>query len=198
MTHGEISKMPAGRKMDEIIARKIIKIEPYATIVSPSTGNLREVWMGRDYSTDILSAWEVVDKMHYFELFKGDDYWSVAYYDGRFYDRVDAETAPLAICRAALLSPATEVDRGKKHTYVNQYFAGATLKVGRWEELTPWTDEGKAKSESDCYPEPTRIRTSTEGSVNSYRDLIDAFVFAAIGLIGGICIGIEIGKFLMG
>lgn len=59
------------------------------------------------YSTDIAAAWEVVEKMWsskyeaFVRTFRGQ--WSASFADnGNIIGQVDAETAPLAICRAVL------------------------------------------------------------------------------------------------
>jgi hypothetical protein len=101
MSRDEILNMPAGREMDALVATEI---------------------MGREmeYSTDIAAAWEVV--LH--EMGKGgcpnlvnddDGHWALSF-DGTnnipctvqtsFIDdpRLWCDTAPLAICKAALLA----------------------------------------------------------------------------------------------
>lgn len=63
------------------------------------------------YSTDLSAAWEVVEKMAKkwpdFGISKSNQgsKWCVSWgFDGHGWEYADAETAPLAICKAALLS----------------------------------------------------------------------------------------------
>jgi hypothetical protein len=64
------------------------------------------------YSTDIKAAWEVVEKFHkdgydpcvnFGSTFHVDEWHACFYKGGHYYDAY-ADTAPLAICRAALLA----------------------------------------------------------------------------------------------
>jgi hypothetical protein len=56
------------------------------------------------YSADIAAAWKVVEKMKWFCLQRSHGYWVCEYDDGKYIKTVDADTAPLAICRASLLA----------------------------------------------------------------------------------------------
>lgn len=101
MTRDEILAMPAGREMDEMIARKVINrkigIRAYDRRLP-------------HYSTDIAAAWEVAEKLGSFWI---DHTVSDLGIDVEFFTSLDhskerlvatADTAPLAICRAALLA----------------------------------------------------------------------------------------------
>jgi hypothetical protein len=101
MTREEILNMPAGREMDALIAEKVI---------DPDWVKLKNLCP--HYSTDIAAAWELVEKMKYFTLYRGDGYWECEY-SGQYLESIDAETAPLAICRAALLA-VIESDGGNE------------------------------------------------------------------------------------
>jgi hypothetical protein len=123
MTKDEILNMPAGREMDALIAEKLMgyvngrKCYRYAD-------NSGDWWTTHipHYSTDIEAAWEVLEKMRadcsgggepdyimlncYKEL---EPHWYCAkiwaHHDGDIPEvEATAETAPLAICRAALLA----------------------------------------------------------------------------------------------
>lgn len=107
MTRDEILNMPAGRKMDLLIAR-ILYPEATQLIIMPK------------YSTDIAAAWEVVEFFH--PNFSVD----LSYDDPQTVEEIKwccelcankepyddfearADTAPLAICRAALLATMDE------------------------------------------------------------------------------------------
>lgn len=100
MNADEIRNMPAGREMDELIARRVMGIKP-----PPSS----DVWLVLPYSTDIAAAWEVVEKMgdKFDDLERGTGgFYMVTVYPGNpnMPIVVRGETAPLAICRAALLA----------------------------------------------------------------------------------------------
>jgi hypothetical protein len=128
MTEDDIRKMDAGREMDALVAEIVMELELseidgyYRTTVTltryPAPGFTRfdtEPWNKEipEYSTDIAAAWEVVKKMqsppdeYFFGIkmtpaipHKGKPCWHVEL-GGIF---AYAETAPLAICRAALLA----------------------------------------------------------------------------------------------
>lgn len=103
MNREEILKMPAGREMDVTIGYHVMDV------VGPPE-------LYPEYSTDIEAAWKVVewlDKRGLIQICNGDgDSW-----DARFLaygilqpfqppksSFASAETMPLAICRAALLT----------------------------------------------------------------------------------------------
>jgi hypothetical protein len=121
MTRDEILNMPAGREMDALIAEKVMgwvwahSPEPYISgwYKKGSGGDFTQSF---EPSTDISAAWEVVDKMDekfsfilecnnppstieykwFCELYAKCE----PYIDYEVY----SSTAPLAICRAALLA----------------------------------------------------------------------------------------------
>jgi len=120
MTRDEILTMEAGREMDALVAEKVMGhtvgrdatletfYPQYTTTVETSEG----FTILAHYSTDISAAWRIVEK------FKSDarigismaDYTNGGYCftffgPGNFDEyECDAPTAPLAICRAALLA----------------------------------------------------------------------------------------------
>lgn len=125
MTEDEIRNLPAGREMDALVAQQLfgwmfiasnfVHNLEYGTMIPPN-GWKRDNFIPDEcphYSTDIAAAWEVVEKMRGMALAmtmgKGDDAYQCRIFDGRIAPEayrvlVSAETAPLAICRAALLA----------------------------------------------------------------------------------------------
>ena len=123
MTREEILKMEAGREMDCAIAEEIFgwkiltKIPPLIWINNPADkanggyGNRVP-----HYSTDIAAAWEVVKKLVSIEEegftkwqvvidSDGINRWIADFKDDPLHTtNCSAPTAPLAICRAALLA----------------------------------------------------------------------------------------------
>lgn len=124
MTRDEIEKMPAGREMDVLIAKHVMGL----TVTSSEEMAYRRTEYGysdlhridaRKYSEDISAAWLVVEKLakepcawyiHSINLTTGlrynADYWEETDSpDGKIISyNATAETAPLAICRAALMA----------------------------------------------------------------------------------------------
>lgn len=110
MTRDEILNMPAGREMDAEIIEKVfgrILIKPRSEALKyPHTDwgstTVNEI---PHFSTDIADAWEVVDKVpnpsQFFDCEKFEGKWTASF-GGQYV--VAADTAPLAICRAALLA----------------------------------------------------------------------------------------------
>jgi hypothetical protein len=125
MNREEILKMPAGREMDLLVCRHVMGIEARCTVIEyqgkevvnkkyTATINHELVDMPY-YSTEIESAWNVVGK-------KDIDGWSCVVENLRGYWQCtfakvgntgaycSEKLAPLAICKAALLTvvPVTE------------------------------------------------------------------------------------------
>ena len=123
MTCDDILKMEAGDEINLLIAEKIfgdkvISHNPpmiwFGNPEDKKNGGFSS-WCGC-YSTNIESAWNVVDKLRpewYVEIFDEGDAWECHLMEhgkeegGRVIS-VDAPTAPLAICRAALLTITPE------------------------------------------------------------------------------------------
>ena len=126
MNNDEILNMPAGREMDVLVAeladwKKVPSADdpagwcwlvPHGSTRASTTDSIPP------FSSDISAAWQVVEKHpHYFSLHRsnetgfapapwGDTLWRCRFYaPGKF--EAKAETAPLAICRAALLCAET-------------------------------------------------------------------------------------------
>jgi len=108
MNKDEILNMPAGQDMDLLVAEQVLKLD--------SVGwNERFFHNHAKFSTDIRAAWEVVERVRAslnpckFYLIedpkKGENVRAV--FDAIMEDaeyEAKADTAPLAICRAALLA----------------------------------------------------------------------------------------------
>lgn len=129
MTRDEIVNMPAGREMDALVAEKVMG-EPKPIYVHPNLhieypkestlGNWRcyniyehgDVceWNPLPFSTDIASAWEVVEKLcnkYHVSIWTDFTHYGTALRTLGIDELVEvtaAPTAPLAICRAALLA----------------------------------------------------------------------------------------------
>jgi hypothetical protein len=124
MTREEILKLEAGRELDALIFAKIFDKMAFRSDGNFVFSNKREYLDDGDayylgeyqeiiqlpfYSTDIAAAWEVVEKIReYIECIWPNDrgLWSLLSYERleEGLTTVSAETAPLAICRAALLA----------------------------------------------------------------------------------------------
>jgi len=110
MTKDEILNMPAGRKMDALIDEHVFKREivwergaPFIYVL----GSRESVY---PYSKNITSVWDVVEKMgsvdelHDVDLRTSIRGWVCVIFNAFESFEANAETAPLAICRAALLA----------------------------------------------------------------------------------------------
>ena len=116
MTRDKILAMPAGPDLDALVAAKVMgwaRKGPYLVPLE-LTARLLEAHQVPDvpcYSTDITAAWRVVEKMKddgdvFIEWWR-DGEWTVARKPLGFRgegDVISAPTAPLAICRSALLA----------------------------------------------------------------------------------------------
>ena len=116
MTREDIKNMLAGRGLDALIAEKVMGLTVDYEFSEPCILSLRDKYDDwgflPNYSTDISAAWEVVEKLcnetgcdvvkvckRDPELLRGE--WSCNL--GRGFEAL-GDTAPLAICRAALLT----------------------------------------------------------------------------------------------
>ena len=107
MTRDEILNMPAGQDMDLLVAEEVLKLDSIGW-------NERFFHNRANFSTDIRAAWEVVERMgNVDELHDVDIRTSIRGWYCNIFNSFDsfeagAETAPLAICRAALLAVEAE------------------------------------------------------------------------------------------
>jgi len=124
MTRESILAMPAGPEMDALVAERVMgwTWEPGPYLQDPETPRRAHPQSTRNapdpYSTNIAAAWLVVEKLNDKKIAEAGGDWSwpveITYIcdEGRegwcvqFQGRHDAvaEPAPLAICRAALLT----------------------------------------------------------------------------------------------
>lgn len=113
-----IDKMPAGHEMDALVAEKVMGLEVAGSPERRLHHRVNEVaYPVPRYSTDIAAAWEALEvaskkvnasfnvglytwpKKHYNVQMSGGKGWGGF---GEANPCVQADTAPLAICRAAL------------------------------------------------------------------------------------------------
>lgn len=102
----DIDKLEAGRELDELILKKVFK----DSVFEDGRGSRMAFFDEHRYSAKIAAAWEVVDKLcsikehglrlYTFELFVSNDGCVSAEFNEHQSGHCD--TAPLAICRAAL------------------------------------------------------------------------------------------------
>ena len=115
-----IDELPAGRELDALVAERVMGWHITDAIKKPgqddygvAPGQVGVLWVVRvpDYSTDIAAAWQVVERLIKLDAFVSLDYdfqnvdsekWSVTFITRKAIDCESGETAPLAICRAAL------------------------------------------------------------------------------------------------
>jgi hypothetical protein len=105
MNKEEILQMTAGRELDAHVAEKVTGLKPDKHRPGNFINGGNYSVGVRSYSSDISAAWEVFIIFDFPSLEKGHDE------DGNDYfvvqigpHRAIAETAPLAICKAALLA----------------------------------------------------------------------------------------------
>ena len=128
MTRDEILNLEAGREMDALIAEKVMGekqpnyVHANLHMEYPETstcgnwqcfnifehGDICE-WHPKQFSTDISAAWEVVEMMgDKFDNVGHGEEWYCVYRPDEWGNIVYADSAPLAICRAALLAVTEE------------------------------------------------------------------------------------------
>lgn len=90
-------KIAAGRKMDALIAKRVMKLKISCKCENPCRCGNRLP----NYSTDIASAWAVVEKLAKpLKVVWTGRVWVCEVFEEPYSE--EADTAPLAICRAAL------------------------------------------------------------------------------------------------
>lgn len=118
-----IDEMKAGREMDALVAEKVMGWKRFAVcdkLHPPYMEETRHTFAHGfpDYSTDITAAWEVAEKMRVavmpidgggwaakdisIDATHGTELYIIPGSDEECYGWTKADTAPLAICRAAL------------------------------------------------------------------------------------------------
>lgn len=118
------------RKIDALVAEHVIGLEPWpnrpGTFSAPLVpfGQVPKPCTAPEYSTDIAAAWDLIPKIQatgpHASVFVercavGEDRYHYRVYDGRqeiecCEDLAGAETAPLAICLAALKAKGVSLD----------------------------------------------------------------------------------------
>ena len=114
MNAEDILKMEAGREMDLLVSKLIVSKKIPATswhngeTIYYEDINENELRKMPDYSTDISAAWEVVKKLKEISAFVEVTLYDCGHNSCKLNPfkniYVEADTAPLAICRAALLT----------------------------------------------------------------------------------------------
>jgi len=115
MQRDQILAMEPGRELDTAIALHIMGYEKSRM----QSGFVRKgncAALPKPYSTDIAAAWEVAEKMHAdgrynlaLEWYTQEKEWGADFDEWGVTSQCCAKTAPLAICRAALLAVIEEV-----------------------------------------------------------------------------------------
>lgn len=110
----DYSTMEAGREMDALIAVKIfgyIELPPPAMprLQKPGKYGVEMLFHVNHYSTDIKAAWEVVEKLEQsmgwaFNRLTPHEYLFEFFNDSMERAMAISDSAPLAICRAALMA----------------------------------------------------------------------------------------------
>ncbi len=116
-----LDSFKAGRELDALIGEKLFGVSyefVYDDYMIPDPDDPIAYDVCPHYSTDITAAWQVLEKLltmtenqdiHLEHLGSGEEgYWGVStcYEMGEWKDWARAETAPLAICLAALQAVA--------------------------------------------------------------------------------------------
>ena len=115
MTRDEILNMPAGRVLDALVAEKVMDWHWYKFLDPKLVDEAKGAWLDKDNrvmhnewlpSTDIADAWQVVEKMQSFELEMDyqESWHAYVNFPGEEWYSSIGDTAPLTICRAALLA----------------------------------------------------------------------------------------------
>lgn len=123
MTMDEIVNMVEGRELDALIAEKVMgwfDYYPHFSTEHHFSGWFAEVpkdklgicMADEDWSpsTDIAAAWEVVEKVdadldaRCVDVWRDANHWNFSIHYDKRVSIASADTAPLAICRAALLA----------------------------------------------------------------------------------------------
>jgi hypothetical protein len=110
----------AGRELDALVAEKVMGLQPLRREVPPDPGAFLDL---PHYSTDIAAAWEVVEKLtgrrdkdigFALTVNPGTIGTSFSALDGTEHWHVNASTAPLAICLAALKVVGVDIEERRR------------------------------------------------------------------------------------
>jgi hypothetical protein len=109
LTDAEVDALPAGREFDAVIAERAMGMRPAGERMMGWSDDAQWEPLPK-YSTEIAAAWLLLEKFNLnvwqnqkpeFDQFNGGR-WNANYWDQFPYALGKADTAPMAICRAAL------------------------------------------------------------------------------------------------
>lgn len=110
------------RQIDVLVAEKVLQWKrgrtEYGEMPWKAPDGKGYLFVPR-FSSDIAATWQVVEKMRERETYIAvechPNYWRAVVYDGNWYFELSehADTAPLAICLAALRTVGVEVPEGE-------------------------------------------------------------------------------------
>lgn len=112
---GALSRRMTPEEINEAVAKKLGHSrcrKPFGSCLASGTHDPMKWhwWPPKGFCTDIKAAWEIVEK-HEFLVAKVEAGWLAGTWDGRFFDQhyvdtygdfQEADTAPMAICKAFL------------------------------------------------------------------------------------------------
>lgn len=109
MTRDEILNMPAGREMDLLIADTFsLKEGQVFVYIEPFSTNMEAAWKVVEKTAKEPFAWDISSIN-----VGGKTIWSALYWGiEEVFCEAEADTAPLAICRAALLATSAKTLKG--------------------------------------------------------------------------------------
>jgi hypothetical protein len=133
LTEEQIKNIPAGKETDVLIAEKVMGLVPCDNWYLQQITSIGPIFIRNqnsckhdgkcypkeyipEYSTNISAAWGIVDKLwsrfnfaiNRMDMYDGDYIASVMAFNSNEWKSAHANIAPLAICRAALLTLSEE------------------------------------------------------------------------------------------
>jgi len=110
------------RKIDALVAEHVMgwRVEKYMTTIPKPTGAgmrpgsavIEEI---PRYTSDISTAWEVIERLHPEFTFSLDylssGRWTITFYSGEAHGLMSTDSAPLAICLAALRAKGIDCNK---------------------------------------------------------------------------------------
>ena len=100
-------EIPSGKELDELVAEKVMGWSNWSQPNSEYCNSIDEIGYNWSPSSNLNHAWEVVKIMNEFlhlREFPPAGNWEAYFSKGeRLVSKATGETAPLAICRAALM-----------------------------------------------------------------------------------------------
>ena len=113
----QVDEMEAGRELDALVAEKVMGVKPEQVYCDISGRNISRYFDLEDrmriesYSTDIGAAWQVLERVAESWLpcvMHNGMTWIAEFESLIEFHTAYADTAPLAICRAALMAVGVE------------------------------------------------------------------------------------------